>query len=139
MLIKREVIEQTGAFDDDFFMYGEESELCFRIWKAGWNIYYYPHTKFLHIGGGSTKKMSVARALMMAKGQLLLIEKTRGRLILYLSNILMFIRDLAKTVILLFSCFVYMGEKSKFKSKLMPIVTRLRFHFNQLFRLTVPR
>lgn len=49
---------QTGAglFDENFFMYGEDLDLCYRIQKSGWNIYYTPDTQIIHYKGESTKK-----------------------------------------------------------------------------------
>ena len=41
MLIKRSVYEEVKGFDEDYFMYGEDLDLCFRIKKAGYKVYYY--------------------------------------------------------------------------------------------------
>ncbi|NNE70471.1 MAG: glycosyltransferase, partial [Rhodothermales bacterium] len=45
-----------GLFDEDFFMYGEDLDLCYRIQEAGWKIYYTPGTQIIHYKGESTKK-----------------------------------------------------------------------------------
>ncbi len=47
---------EAGLFDEDFFMYGEDLDLCYRIQKAGWQIYYTPDTQIIHYKGESTKK-----------------------------------------------------------------------------------
>jgi len=46
----------AGLFDEDFFMYGEDLDLCFRIQQAGWTIHYTPETRIIHYKGESTKK-----------------------------------------------------------------------------------
>ncbi|MEM6335835.1 MAG: glycosyl transferase family 2, partial [Bacteroidota bacterium] len=46
----------AGLFDEDFFMYGEDLDWCFRIKEAGWKIYYTPDTQIIHYKGESTKK-----------------------------------------------------------------------------------
>ena len=46
----------AGLFDEKFFMYGEDLDLCYRIQKAGWAIYYTPETQIIHYKGESTKK-----------------------------------------------------------------------------------
>ena len=48
--------DEVGFFDEDFFMYGEDLDLCYRIQKAGWGIYYTPETQIIHYKGESTKK-----------------------------------------------------------------------------------
>ena len=60
MLIKKDVYEKVKGFDEDYFMYGEDLDLCFRIKKAGYKIYYYPHTSIIHYKGESTKKSSIS-------------------------------------------------------------------------------
>lgn len=59
MMIRREVYEQVGGFDEDFFMYGEDLDWCYRIKKAGWKIYYVPYTQIIHFKGESTKRSSI--------------------------------------------------------------------------------
>lgn len=46
----------AGLFDEDFFMYGEDLDWCYRIQKAGWKICYTPSTRIIHFKGESTKK-----------------------------------------------------------------------------------
>ncbi|OGC42449.1 hypothetical protein A2Y85_04385 [candidate division WOR-3 bacterium RBG_13_43_14] len=53
---RRQVLESINYFDEDYFMYGEDVDLCYRISKAGWKIYYTPSTKAIHYKGESTKK-----------------------------------------------------------------------------------
>ena len=51
MLIKREVVNKIGHFDERFFAYQEDSDYCLRAKKAGWSIYYNPEAKIIHVGG----------------------------------------------------------------------------------------
>lgn len=55
--IRREVLKKTGLLDEDFFMYGEDIDLSYRILKAGYENWYIP-TKILHYKGESTQKSS---------------------------------------------------------------------------------
>ncbi|RXT04589.1 glycosyltransferase family 2 protein [Ammoniphilus sp. CFH 90114] len=56
MLLRREVIDQVGPLDEDFFMYGEDIDWCYRIKQAGWKIRYYPKAIILHLKRASSKK-----------------------------------------------------------------------------------
>lgn len=56
MLLRREVIDKVGLLDEQFFMYGEDLDWCFRIKEAGWKVVYYPEAVTVHYKGGSSKK-----------------------------------------------------------------------------------
>ncbi|WP_232061553.1 glycosyltransferase family 2 protein [Paenibacillus odorifer] len=56
MLLRRETIDQVGGLDEEFFMYGEDLDWCYRIKEAGWEIYYYPKTSIVHLKGGSARR-----------------------------------------------------------------------------------
>ena len=57
MMLRHSTIKKTGALDEDFFMYGEDIDLSYRILKAGYNNYYLP-LRILHYKGESTNKSS---------------------------------------------------------------------------------
>jgi len=59
MLLRRSVLKEIGLLDEEFFMYGEDIDLSYRITKAGYKNYYYPETRIIHYKGESTKKGSV--------------------------------------------------------------------------------
>ncbi|WP_054942190.1 glycosyltransferase family 2 protein [Paenibacillus ihuae] len=56
MLLRRKTIDQVGGLDEEFFMYGEDLDWCYRIKEAGWGIYYYPQTSIIHLKGGSARR-----------------------------------------------------------------------------------
>jgi O-antigen biosynthesis protein len=56
MFIPKFVLDRVGLFDEDYFMYGEDLDLCFRIKNAGYKIVYFPEIKTVHLKGESTRK-----------------------------------------------------------------------------------
>lgn len=52
-LVRKKAIEATGLFDENMFMYGEEVELCMRMKKCGWLVYYSKDSSIIHIKGAS--------------------------------------------------------------------------------------
>ncbi len=54
MLMKREVFQEIGGFDEDYFMYGEDIDLSYKVLKAGYDNYYYGSSKVIHFKGEST-------------------------------------------------------------------------------------
>ncbi len=49
------MLEEIGEFDERFFIYYEETDLCLRAKKAGWKIYFIPDAEVMHIGGACSK------------------------------------------------------------------------------------
>jgi GT2 family glycosyltransferase len=56
LAIRRAAFEAIGGFDELFFMYSEEVDLCYRLKNEGWEIHYAPVTETTHIGGASTQQ-----------------------------------------------------------------------------------
>ena len=59
MLMRKEALDKVGLLDEDFFMYGEDIDLSWRIIQGGYKNYYYPKTSIIHYKGESTKKGSL--------------------------------------------------------------------------------
>jgi len=59
MFTRRELIESVNGFDEDFFMYGEDLDLCHRVKQAGFEIAYFHETSIVHYKGESTKRSSI--------------------------------------------------------------------------------
>jgi GT2 family glycosyltransferase len=53
-LIRRVVLDEVGVLDEDYFMYTEEVDLCFRAKKKGWEVWYLPKWAIVHYGGASS-------------------------------------------------------------------------------------
>lgn len=75
MMLKREVIEQSGLFDEDFFLYCEEVDWAWRIKNLGWHILCVPSAHVTHIGGGSTSQARPSSLIQLWKSRLLLYDK----------------------------------------------------------------
>lgn len=57
MMVRREVLNEVGLLDEDYFMFGEDIDWCYRIKEAGWKIVYYPEAKIIHYKGGSGRSL----------------------------------------------------------------------------------
>jgi GT2 family glycosyltransferase len=55
LLVRREAFEAVGGFDEHFFLFSEETDLCRRLWEAGWEVWFTPDAEFTHVGGASHK------------------------------------------------------------------------------------
>ncbi|MDR0333789.1 MAG: glycosyltransferase family 2 protein [Dysgonamonadaceae bacterium] len=78
LMIKKSVIEQVGGFDSDFFMYGEESELCNRISKKGYQIISVPTAEIIHLEGRAFE-VSKFRSQLIIESQFITYKKKYGK------------------------------------------------------------
>jgi GT2 family glycosyltransferase len=78
LLLRREAIEQVGAFDPVFFMYFEETDLCARLARAGWRIYYAPTARVRHVGAASTSLASERMSVEFHRSQAIFYRRHRG-------------------------------------------------------------
>ena len=58
LMMRRAAIDQVGFFDPDYFMYGEDLDLSYRLHQHGWKIYFVPEAVALHLKGTSTRQAS---------------------------------------------------------------------------------
>lgn len=56
-LVRKSVLEQIGLFDEQFPLFFNDVDLCFRIRRAGWEIWYDPRVSVVHVGGASTRQV----------------------------------------------------------------------------------
>lgn len=85
MLVRKDVLDEVGLFDPDFFMYFEETELTWRIKKAGYLVVSVPEAKIIHLEGGSEniKENSIRRS---NRSRYLYYEKTNKQNLIKLSH-----------------------------------------------------
>lgn len=75
MILKKEVYEKVGGFDKDFFMYGEDLDLCYRIQQAGYKVFYVSSTEIIHYKGESTKRSTIDETKVFYGAMQLFVRK----------------------------------------------------------------
>lgn len=80
MFVRREAIDNVGLMDEDYFLYSEETDWCYRFAKAGWKMLFWPGAKIIHWHGGrnSSKQASLKMAVQMQKSCLIYFKKNRN-------------------------------------------------------------
>jgi N-acetylglucosaminyl-diphospho-decaprenol L-rhamnosyltransferase len=82
MLLRGDLVDRIGLFDEDFFFYGEDIELCHRVKKARMRCHYDPRVSILHLGGSSSdpsRMPASARSVHAWRGRYLVQRKCYGR------------------------------------------------------------
>ena len=75
MLLRREAIAEVGACDEDYFLFSEETDWCYRFRDAGWEVVFFPGTECVHVRGASHSGRLYRENL---RGHLLFLWKHRG-------------------------------------------------------------
>jgi N-acetylglucosaminyl-diphospho-decaprenol L-rhamnosyltransferase len=77
-LIRREAFEEVGPFDEEFFLFSEETDWSYRARKAGWRTLFFPEAEAVHVGGASWRRESAALFREQVRGHLRFLVKHRG-------------------------------------------------------------
>jgi GT2 family glycosyltransferase len=78
LLLRREALDQVGLLDEEYFIYGDEADLQYRLQQAGWQVYYLPTAYTIHYGGRSMDRWR--RRKMVYRGKMLFYQKNYGPL-----------------------------------------------------------
>jgi GT2 family glycosyltransferase len=81
LLLRREVIDQIGGFDEGFFMYSEELDLCRRAASVGWQVIYLPEAVVTHHEGRSSEQVVAARHVRFHASRIRYVRKYHGALL----------------------------------------------------------
>lgn len=79
LIVRQATLDQVGALDPAYFMYSEEIDLCYRIRRAGWRIYWVPQAKIVHYGGQSTRQVAASMFIQLYRSKVLFFRKNQGR------------------------------------------------------------
>jgi N-acetylglucosaminyl-diphospho-decaprenol L-rhamnosyltransferase len=75
MLLRREAIAEVGECDEDYFLFSEETDWCYRFHEAGWEVVFFPGAECVHVRGASHSGRLYRENL---RGHLLFLRKHRG-------------------------------------------------------------
>ena len=77
-VVRRQALEQVGPLDEQFFMYGEDIDWCYRFHQAGWRRVFCPVVGALHFGGASSAAAPIRFAIEMQRANFQYWEKHHG-------------------------------------------------------------
>ncbi len=83
MFLRREIMDAVGELDEQFFMYGEDLDWCYRIKQAGWKIFYVHGTQIIHYKGESARRSDIDEVKLFYQAMRVFVQKhfRRGFLI----------------------------------------------------------
>lgn len=96
MLLRKKALDKVGLLDEDYFMYGEDIDLSYRIILGGYKNYYFPDTRIIHYKGESTKKSSVNYVFVFYRAMVIFAKKhfsqKNAKMFSFLINIAIYLR-----------------------------------------------
>ncbi len=117
MMVRRTAVDQIGLMDEDYFLFLEETDWCFRMKRAGWKIYHVPQAEVYHFQGKSTEVVRKRARIEFYRSRYDFFKKNRGHLQWFILLIGLMIRLglqlLAMTVISLVTLFTIKALRKK--------------------------
>ena len=78
MMVRREALDQVGFLDEDYFLFLEETDWCYRMKKAGWKIYHVPQAEVFHFQGRSAETDKMRARVEYFRSRYHFFKKNRG-------------------------------------------------------------
>jgi len=122
LLLRKSVLDQVGIFDEVFFIYSEEVDLCYRIKLAGWALYWVPQAQVVHFGGKSTQQASTEMFLNLYLSKIIYFQKHHGQRKAQVYKLILMIAALSRLILAPFIAF----EHSSHRQTRLSLVHRYR-------------
>jgi GT2 family glycosyltransferase len=113
LLVRKEVLNQVGFLDEDYFIYSEEVDLCYRIQRAGWRLYWVPQVELVHFGGQSTQQAPTPMFLKLYESKIKYFYKHYGWLTAQVYRMILMIATLARLMLAPFAVFENSSRRRK--------------------------
>jgi N-acetylglucosaminyl-diphospho-decaprenol L-rhamnosyltransferase len=122
LLLRREVLDEVGFLDEDYFIYSEEVDLCYRIQRAGWRLFWVPQAEVVHFGGQSTQQAPTEMFLNLYHGKIKYFRKHNGWSAGQIYKLILMFAALSRLILAPFVFF----EHSSRRQKHLTLVDRYR-------------
>jgi GT2 family glycosyltransferase len=80
MMVRRDALDQVGLLDEDYFLFLEETDWCYRMKKAGWKVYHIPQAEVYHFQGRSAERDKKRAKIEYYRSRYHFFKKNRGSL-----------------------------------------------------------
>lgn len=90
LLIRREAVGVAGVFDEEYFIYSEEVDLCDRLHRQGWELHWLPEAAVTHLGGQSTRQVADRMFIELYRNKVKFFRKRHGQVSATLYKLVLF-------------------------------------------------
>jgi hypothetical protein len=128
MMVRRDAIEQVGLLDEDYFLFLEETDWCFRMKKAGWRVYHVPEAEVCHFQGKSASTQRERARVEYFRSRYHFFKKNRGSLQWFILIIGLIVRQCAELILMTMACLFTLGMAERWRKKLSVYAYLLWWH-----------
>jgi len=119
LAVRKELIEDIGAFDEDFFFYFEDTEWCIRANKNGWKVLLHPEIRIPHIGGSSSDEFYSESRIEFYRSRIIFWKKIFPVYIVILLHIWNIPKLVLDLIFYSLITFITLGRSARIKKKMI--------------------
>jgi GT2 family glycosyltransferase len=99
ILIRREALDRFSLFDEEYFIYSEEVDLCTRLKKEGWKLYWLPSAVVIHYGAQSTQQVAEEMFLKLYAGKIHYFRKHHSKISVLVYKLILLLATISRLVL----------------------------------------
>jgi hypothetical protein len=126
LLVRREAIEKAGKLSEEFFMYAEEVDWCFEMKKAGWEVWYQPEARIIHIGGASSQNRRTSREGDLYRSRVIFFKKNYGPIKAFFLKWMIVVSVGIKNIVHSLARFLSGGKKGRIVISFRDVLEKMR-------------
>ncbi|NJN94934.1 MAG: glycosyltransferase family 2 protein [Anaerolineales bacterium] len=126
LLVRPEAVKTAGGLDEGYFMYAEEVDWCYTMRQHGWEVWYHPAAKIVHLGGASSESRRTQREADLYQSRVRFFRKHYGNMAAWLLKLLIYGITALKIVIHHLLRWISQGQKGRPVVSLRYLAAKLR-------------
>ena len=129
MMVRKKAIDEAGFLDEDYFIFLEETDWCFRMHEKGWKVYHVPDSRVLHLSGHSKKKAPGESQIEYYKSLYKFFSKNKDPVSCLTLRILKPCKLLINLLLNILGNLITLFQNEKLRGRLSKYYTLLMWHF----------
>ncbi|MCJ7784054.1 MAG: glycosyltransferase family 2 protein [Desulfobacterales bacterium] len=128
MMVRRDALDRVGLLDEDYFLFLEETDWCYRMKKAGWKIYHVPQAEVFHFQGKSAETDKKRSRVEYFRSRYHFFKKNRGSGLCFILVVGLMVRLLVESLSMTLACLLTVGLVKRWRRKLSVYAYLLWWH-----------
>jgi GT2 family glycosyltransferase len=130
MMVRREALDQVGLLDEDYFLFLEETDWCYRMKRAGWKVYHVPQAEVYHFQGKSGETVKKKAKIEYYRSRYHFFKKNRGTLQWFILFMGLMTKLGVELILTTAACFFTFFSIKKWRQKLSTFAYLMWWHLS---------